>query len=144
MAKDNVSKFFAEVYENKALQGALNGALVAASPQTVVEIAKKKGFDFTKEELGDVLKKGKGGELSDKDMEAVAGGATLSLAGSALKLNFWSAVSPTRLGIGGLAAFGLGIPGPSFVHVMSDEVREEVAETPEEEPVSATELYKDL
>jgi predicted ribosomally synthesized peptide with nif11-like leader len=148
MAKDNVAKFFAEVYENKSLQGALHGALAATSPETLVEIAKSKGFEFSQSELKEVLKPA-AGELSDDEMQAVAGGAAFSaatLASSSLKTNFWRAVSPSRLGIGGgMAAFGLGIPGPSFVHVMSDETREDSEpREADEELVSATELYKSL
>jgi len=149
MAKADVSKFFALVYENKSLQGALHSALVQSSPEVVSTIAQQKGFNFTKEELVDVLKP-QAGELSDNEMEAVAGGAALAVnsnivAANSLRQNFWGAVAPGKLGIGGLAAFGLGIPGPSFVHVMSaDEGAVEPAETVEPAGVSATELYESL
>ena len=145
MAKENVAKFFAQVYENKALQGALHGALAVASPETVVEIAKNKGFNFTADELKDVVKP-RGGELSDKEMEAVAGGALnySSLASYSLQTNFWSSVSPTALKIGGIQAFGLGIPGPSFVHVMSDEPTEEPPPEADQETVSATDIFNSL
>ena len=149
MAKEDVSRFFATVYENKSLQGSLNGALASAAPDVLTEIAKSKGFNFSKEELAAVMAP-QAGELSDSDMEAVAGGASYQLspqvvAANSVKQNFWAAVSPTRFGgIGGIAnAFGLGIPGPDFVSVMSDGASEEEAESSEESR-SATELYDSL
>lgn len=149
MAKEDVARFFATVYENKSLQGSLNGALASAAPDVLTEIANSKGFKFTKDELAAVMAP-QGGELSDADMDAVAGGASLTLspkliASNSVKQNFWAAVSPTRFGgIGGIAnAFGLGIPGPDFVSVMSDGAAEEPAEA-QQESRSATEIYDSL
>ena len=55
MSNEAVGKFFESVYEDKSLQGALNYALVATSPETVVEIAKQKGYDITVEDLKSAL-----------------------------------------------------------------------------------------
>jgi hypothetical protein len=50
MAKNSVAQFFATVYNDKSLQGALHFALAKSAPNVVVEIAKKKGFEFSSDE----------------------------------------------------------------------------------------------
>ena len=50
-AKQGVGQFFEKVYNDKGLQGALNAALCKVAPEAVVEIAKSKGYQFSKEEL---------------------------------------------------------------------------------------------
>lgn len=147
MSEKDVANFFAAVYDDKSLQGAMFGALCDAAPEVVAEIAKKKGYEFSKDELAAVMKPAEG-ELSEDELAAVAGGARLSSATVAqtnLKTNFWKRFSPSRFGGGiGQAAFGLGIPGPSFVLVMSDEERAEPETAAQESPVSAAELYETL
>ena len=116
MSNEAVGQFFASVYDDKSLQGALNYALVAASPETVVEIAKKKGYDITVDDLKAVLQESEE-ELSEAELENVAGGRSLSpglLGVQALKTNFWGRFS--QFGGASLASgFKLTIPGPSFV-----------------------------
>jgi len=122
---DQVAKFFADVYSNRSLQGALNYALAKANPDVVIEIAKQKGYKFSGSDLESVIEGGKG-ELSEAALEGAVGGAlslsAAKLSTSALKTSFWnSMIRP-----GGLAAtFGLTIPGPSFVQVASPEGREQ-------------------
>ena len=132
---DQVAKFFADVYSNRSLQGALHYALAKANPEVVVEIAKQKGYKFSGSELASVIEGGKG-ELSDAALDGAVGGAlslsATSLSTSALKTSFWnSLVRP-----GGLAAsFGLTIPGPSFVQVATPADRE-LPEVGNDEPAS--------
>ena len=144
MASKSVGQFFEQVYNDKALQGALCAALVAVAPDAVVEIAKSKGFQFSKADLQAAT--GGKGELTDSDLGNVAGGiSSLSLArvaSSSLANKFWA---NTFGGFKDLAnSFGLTIPGPSFVHVQSPEGHEG-SENKEEAPAaSAVALYDEL
>jgi predicted ribosomally synthesized peptide with nif11-like leader len=143
---DQVAKFFADVYQNRSLQGALHYALAKANPDVVVEIAKQKGYKFSGAELESVIEGGKG-ELSDAALDGAVGGAlslsAAKLSTSALKTSFWnSLVRP-----GGLAAtFGLTIPGPSFVQVATPADRElpEVDKQEPENKVSAVDAFAAL
>ena len=143
MAEQDVARFFEQVYNDRSLQGALHDALIQAAPDVVVEIAKKKGFEVTADDLTAAR-----GELSDAELEAVAGGASLSasqrISTASLSRNFWGGFSG-KLSPGGLAAsgFGLTIPGPSFVLVNSAEARSS-DDAPEGEKISARELFEKL
>ena len=82
-----VQEFLTKVGEDEALQGELATALDAENDrQAVTELADSKGYDFTPEELWAEVQKRQAeapegaGELSDEDLEAVAGGATPALA----------------------------------------------------------------
>jgi predicted ribosomally synthesized peptide with nif11-like leader len=144
MASKSVGQFFEQVYNDKALQGALNAALVAVAPDAVVEIAKTKGFQFSKDELRSAT--GGKGELSDQELGGVAGGlGSLSLARVAsfsLANKFWA---NTFGGFKDLAsAFGLTIPGPSFVHVQTPEDHQGSVDREEAPAASAVALYDEL
>lgn len=138
MAKQDVAKFFASVYEDKSLAGALHYALAKTAPNLIVEIAKSKGYNFTNAEIDQLL--GGGGQLSDQDLAQVSGGAFNLVRNSALSSNIWSSV---RSGLGD-NAFGLTIPGPAFVNVMSAEKRNESEAEALSPAPSASELYNDL
>ena len=69
MAKENVKKFFEKVAKDENLKK----ALAAAQTDALVAVAKKAGFDFTVEELLASAKTAVG-ELSDSELDAVAGG----------------------------------------------------------------------
>ena len=83
MAKENVKKFFDAVSKNEDLQKQLKEATqkneaeiakaVKAQTETLVDFAKKAGFDFTAEEL---LSGGapEGSKLDINELDAVAGG----------------------------------------------------------------------
>jgi predicted ribosomally synthesized peptide with nif11-like leader len=142
MASKSVGQFFEKVYNDKALQGALNAALVAVAPDAVVEIAKSKGFQFSKDELKSST--GGSGELSDKELGNVAGGllSYSRLASYSLANKFWA---NTFGGFKDLAsAFGLTIPGPSFVHVQTPEDHEGSVDKEEAPAASAVALYDEL
>ena len=129
MSNKDVAQFFATVYKDKGLQGALNFALAQANPEVVVEIAKQKGFKFSGADLTATLAASSSGELSESELSgAVGGAATLTasrLGTAALQKNFWGSI--VKGGFGGVAddpAFGLTIPGPSFVQVATTEARD--------------------
>ena len=78
-----VQEFFNKVAEDEALQAELVKAMEAENDrQAVTDLAEKKGYDFTPEELwaevqkrqAEAEKKPEAGELSDEELEAVAGG----------------------------------------------------------------------
>ncbi len=147
MAEKDVAQFFESVYNDRSLQGALHEALIQVAPDVVVEIAKKKGYEVSKKDLKSLVPKG--AELSEDELDKVAGGALSSsystkISTASLGYNFWGSFSG-RLGGGGLASsgFGLTIPGPSFVLVNSAEKRS-ADEAPAGEKVSAQELFDRL
>ncbi|MEL6928999.1 MAG: Nif11-like leader peptide family natural product precursor [Cyanobacteria bacterium J06600_6] len=78
-----VQEFLTKVGEDEALQAELAKALDAENDrQAVTELADSKGYDFTPEELWAEVQKRQAegeeqqgeGELSDEELEAVAGG----------------------------------------------------------------------
>ncbi len=83
MAKENVKKFFEEASKNEGLQERLKAATekreaeiakaVKAQAETVAELAKSEGFDFSADEL---LAAGapEGSKLGMNELDAVAGG----------------------------------------------------------------------
>jgi predicted ribosomally synthesized peptide with nif11-like leader len=83
MSKESVGKFLASLHEDASLEK----GLVAAQAAAIVEYAAKHGFDFTVDELAQItealLKTGDAepanGELSDEELEDVAGGLTTTL-----------------------------------------------------------------
>ena len=79
-----VQEFLGKVSEDQALQKDLAKALEAENDrQAVTDLAKSKGYDFSSEELAaeverrqqEVANRQEAGELSDEELEAVAGGA---------------------------------------------------------------------
>ena len=83
MATENVKKFFDEVSKNEDLQKKLTAATeqtsaavkeaVRAQAESVVEVAKAAGFDFSAEELFEASVSGDE-KLNLNDLDAVAGG----------------------------------------------------------------------
>jgi predicted ribosomally synthesized peptide with nif11-like leader len=55
MPKPNIALFFETVYNDRPLQGALHAALCNVAPEVVVEIAAKRGFDFSVQDLQQTL-----------------------------------------------------------------------------------------
>jgi predicted ribosomally synthesized peptide with nif11-like leader len=147
MSQEAVTQFFANVYDDKNLQGALAYALVKISPESIVAIAKEKGFNFSVNDLKALAE----GELDLQELEAVAGGASgfgSFNAASLLSQNFWSKFSAGKLGgLGGLAGSHVKTSGPSFARIqcadkephLEDGMVAEAAEIP-----SAIELYNSL
>jgi predicted ribosomally synthesized peptide with nif11-like leader len=85
MSTTAVQDFLTKVSEDQALQGELAKALEAENDrQAVTDLANSKGYDFSPDELwaevqarqADFEKRQAAGELSDEELEAVAGGET--------------------------------------------------------------------
>ena len=91
MSDTKVEEFLKKVEEDQALQAELAKALEAENDrEAVTALAKSKGYDFSSEELWAGIQKRQAefsqheaaGELSDEELEAVAGGGitpTISL-----------------------------------------------------------------
>ncbi|GCL37701.1 MAG: Nif11-like leader peptide family RiPP precursor [Sphaerospermopsis kisseleviana] len=106
MSVNKVEEFLNQIAEDEALQTDLAKALEAENDrEAVTELANSKGYDFSSEELWAEIQKRQAefeqkqaeGELSDEELEAIAGG-----------------ISPTFIfaakAIGaGLAGIGVGI-----------------------------------
>jgi predicted ribosomally synthesized peptide with nif11-like leader len=80
-----VQEFLTKVSEDQALQEQIAKAMESDNDrQAVTDLARSKGFDFTTDELGQEIQnreaaarqKAEAGELSEDELEAVAGGAT--------------------------------------------------------------------
>ena len=90
MSTENIKAFLTEVSKDQALQGEFTKALEAENDrQAVTDLANSKGYEFSSDELwaevqqqqSEVQKRQEAGELSDEELEAVAGGeVTVSLA----------------------------------------------------------------
>ena len=100
MSHTKVEDFLNKVGEDEALQGELSKALESENDrEAVTALAKSKGYDFSSEELwaeiqkrqAELNQKETAGELSDEELEAVAGG-----------------ISPTVIITGITAAAGVG------------------------------------
>ena len=85
MSLTKVEEFLNNVGEDQALQAELAKALEAENDrEAVTALAKSKGYDFSSEELWAGIQKRQAelnqqeasGELSDEELEAVAGGGT--------------------------------------------------------------------
>lgn len=72
MSQSEVDRFVADLKEDAALRGELTGA--AAGVASVVTFAQAKGYDITADEARDYIQGQTERELSDADLEAVAGG----------------------------------------------------------------------
>lgn len=81
MSLDNVRAFISKVREDEGLQQQM-GSLHADNPvSSIVEIGKSSGFDFTAEEVRQVLREEKGEgqeELSEEGLDLVSGGIIVS------------------------------------------------------------------
>ncbi|MDB9524599.1 Nif11-like leader peptide family natural product precursor [Oscillatoria sp. CS-180] len=89
MSATAVQEFLGKVSEDSALQNDLAKALEAENDrQAVADLAKSKGYDFSPEELAaeverrkqEVVQRQEAGELSDEELEAVAGGELVASA----------------------------------------------------------------
>ncbi|MDB9524600.1 Nif11-like leader peptide family natural product precursor [Oscillatoria sp. CS-180] len=86
MSATAVQEFLSKVAEDPALQNDLAKALEAENDrQAVADLAKSKGYDFSPEELTaeierrqqEFVRRQEAGELSDDELEAVAGGEAI-------------------------------------------------------------------
>lgn len=74
MSQTEIERFVNDVKTDTALQAEIKK--VGSNPQAFVDLAKKKGYDFTVDELKKHAE-GKKGELSQEDLDKVAGGGTV-------------------------------------------------------------------
>ncbi len=88
MSMSAVQEFLTKVSEDQALQEQIAKAMESDNDrQAVAELARSKGFDFTTEELAQEIQNRENiarqqleaGELSEDELESVAGGATPTL-----------------------------------------------------------------
>ncbi|AFY58615.1 bacteriocin propeptide, TIGR03798 family/class IIb bacteriocin, lactobin A/cerein 7B family [Rivularia sp. PCC 7116] len=82
MSTQTVNQFFEKVSEDPELQQKLVKAIESENDrQAVTDLAAQEGFQFTSDELWEEIKNRQqaiidSGELSEEELEAVAGGAT--------------------------------------------------------------------
>ena len=90
MSTAAVEQFFAQIQNDENLQAELAKALEAENDRVAVtELAKSKGYEITSEELwaevqklqAEAQKRQEAGELSDEELETVAGGEALIVLG---------------------------------------------------------------
>lgn len=88
MSQQAVADFFQKIAEDPTLQTSLAKALEADNDrEAVTQLANDSGFEFTADELWEEVQKRQNefesrqtsGELSDEELEAVAGGASPAL-----------------------------------------------------------------
>ncbi len=84
MSVESLKQFIQKLGTDDALAGKFKG--VSADPNAVIALGKEYNYEFTAEDMRD-LKKQQGEELSDKELENVAGGfvtATAVVVGAAV------------------------------------------------------------
>ena len=157
MPKPTVALFFETVYNDRSLQGALHAALCNVAPETVVEIAAKRGFDFSVQDLQQTLtessgsagagekalatrfwskiieglglvNKTKSDELSEAELSQAVGGALMS--GITYARVFSLIAGPPEKP-----------PSTQFVQVQGSDYHDEI---PSETTPSAVDLYEEL
>ncbi len=109
MTTTAVQEFLTKVGEDEALQKELATALEAENDrQAVTELAESKGYDFTPEELwaevqksqAEAQAKQEAGELSDEELEAVAGGEIAIGVGTLVAFTIGGVAAGATIGIG--------------------------------------------
>jgi predicted ribosomally synthesized peptide with nif11-like leader len=103
MSIESVNQFLQKVAQDTQLQEEIAKAMESENDrQAVVELGAKYGYQFTSDELGQEIQKNQqaavdSGELSEDELEAVAGGAcTPMIFKGTVKLT--AAVSPAAIG----------------------------------------------
>ena len=72
MSQADVERFVADLKSNDELRDEVTGA--AGGIGSIVEVAKDKGYDITVEEARDYIRSQASSELSDEQLDQVAGG----------------------------------------------------------------------
>jgi predicted ribosomally synthesized peptide with nif11-like leader len=159
MPKPNIALFFESVYNDRPLQGALHAALCNVAPEVVVEIAAKRGFDFSVQDLQQTLADSaeparisekalatrfwakiceglglielmKSGEISEAELSQVAGGIMKPENVTYSRVFSMSAGAPAG-----------PLPSTQFVRVQGSEYHDGI---PSETTPSAVDLYEEL
>ncbi|QZZ21560.1 Nif11-like leader peptide family natural product precursor [Leptothermofonsia sichuanensis E412] len=111
MSNTAVQEFLTKVSEDQALQEELAKAMEAEDDrQAVTDLAQSKGYSFTADELwqeiqarqAEAQQRQESGELSEEELEAVAGGEFLIATSTAVGLGL------TAAGVGYAIGGGLG------------------------------------
>lgn len=89
MSEAEIQRFIADIKSDEALRTELSTQ--ASGVGSVVEFAKAHGYDVTAEDVSAHMRAQLGGELSDEDLDAVAGGASTT-ASSAVVEGFLTTV----------------------------------------------------
>lgn len=74
MSQEELKRFSKDLKSDQALQDEAKAS--GTSPEDVTKMANAKGYDFSVEELTAAAEKSKG-ELSEEDLDKVAGGAVI-------------------------------------------------------------------
>ena len=107
MSVESVQSFLTAVSEQQELQTQLTAALDAENDrQAVTDLAQSNGYDFTPEELWQevqarqnaVKQRQRSGELSDEELEAVAGGELVIASGVVAGITFLGSVAGSAYG----------------------------------------------
>ena len=77
MSQTEINRFVSDVQGSDDLQAALNAS--GGDVDSIVNLAVGKGYDISVDEARDYLKKQAEGDLSDEDLDGVAGGKTSSV-----------------------------------------------------------------
>jgi predicted ribosomally synthesized peptide with nif11-like leader len=72
MSKESAKKYLEKLEKDKAFDDKVSSA---KDDETRWQIVKQAGFDFTKEELKDVIREQTGGKLSEAELDKITGGA---------------------------------------------------------------------
>ena len=75
MKIDQWTQFVSSVAGDSAAVAILRGG----DPTAIIELAKTKGFEFTKEDLADLSAGDKSGSLSDEALDQAAGGGSVQI-----------------------------------------------------------------
>jgi predicted ribosomally synthesized peptide with nif11-like leader len=75
MSLENAKKFLKEFKGNAEFRSSIENA---SDDETRQQLARDAGYDFTREEVKEVMG-AEGGKISDSDLEAVAGGASSTM-----------------------------------------------------------------
>lgn len=107
MSGKAISEFWKRLKTDDAMRGEFD-ALVTASPNVpaseVVQLGARHGLDFTADELRTTVALAAGAELSDDELEAVAGGASLAIKGEV--------ITAFKLEIDGVSSLSYKISSP--------------------------------
>lgn len=79
MSKSEIERFIGDLKSDEALRTELSSK--ASGIGSVVEFANSKGYDISADEARDYLKEQTGQELSDDELEALAGGSAAAASG---------------------------------------------------------------
>ncbi len=99
MSTESLKQFIQKLGTDDALAGKFKG--ISADPNAVIALGKEQGYEFTAEDMK-ALKEQQGDELSDQELENVAGGFVTATA-----VAVGAAVVAAGAGVASAAAIGV-------------------------------------